>query len=597
MNFYDFSGGIVDQKSPYLLKRDEALELVNFDVDQGGLRVRPGTVRKYGPFSGEVTAIHKALSTTGHEILFVQSGTELAMVLGGVTCNSVFSCATFRVLPVIDGFAYLVSGTTRLLKPLYRRVDGFIPIKNCWDGYLLLERLSDDYSTQGEFPADLFGKNIWDETTKTLYYAKAHTNANKQNIRQLLETNQFVALGREGNLMHIIYELNGEYKLNLKTVYAGDVNFLYNDGCNLGDLFEYGPNLDATGKLACHCPHIVWHPASMRYFAAGHPDYPTALFISEPNDWCTYHAENMLYPHLHLGKITGLSVVEKSVVVSYEHGWSHYVGADPTEDGQWSLLSVPDGTRYGQTVCTTPGSISFLSDSGLVSFSSSMLTVQMLYSPSSSLYKFLSKEKISLPVPQKKAFAFYRNSTYYLMIDDTLYLYYFPLGAFLCYQGICCQCMAESYNGEILMGAGKYVTAFSDTDFTDYDPKTDTQIPICYSVRFPVQGAVEETELARSEELAVVSKALQFPVDCHIRLTSEREEKEGLLNHTNHITYGKTSWNERYRNSSFCETVLPWRVTGNLFLLEIFGTTTPGEMMPLQIYNIYIKLKKERDKL
>ncbi len=596
MNFYDFSGGIVNQKSPYLLKKDEALELCNFDVEQGGLTVRAGTIPKYGPFSGDVQSIHKALSVKGHEILFVKSEEGVEILVGGVKCNLRMFCNSFKVLPIIDGFAFLINGTPYHLQSVYRRVDGILPITGVWSGYVVLERLSDDYSTRGDFPSDLYETNIWDEDTKTLYYAKAHTNANRDNIKELLLGSQFVELGHEGDLVYLQYTQASEIQLNLKKLYHEHNHFTYEMSYALFQIFRQISPVEKTGQKACACPYIVWHPASMRYFAAGHPDYPTALFISEPNDWYTYLPENVLYPHLHLGKITGLSVVEKSVVVAYEHGWSHYVGSDPTEDGQWSLLSVPDGTRYGNTVCTTPGSVSFLSDSGLVSFSASMLTVQMLYSPSSSLYKFLSKEKIALPIPKEKAFAFYRNGIYYLIVDDTMYLYHFTLGAFLCYQGLTCQCITESYGGDILMGAGKYVTVFSNGASTDYDPKTDSQIPLSYSVKIPILGAVDATALARSEELAVVTKSLSCPADCHIRLSSEREVKEGTLQHTNHLSYGKTPWHYRYRDSAFSETVLPWQVTGNLFFLEIFGATNPQETLPFQIYNIYLKLKKERDK-
>lgn len=596
MNFYDFSGGIVNQKSPYLLKKDETLELCNFDVDQGGLTVRAGTVQKYGPFAGEVTAIHKALSEKGHEILFVQCGKTVEMVVGGASCNLVMRTQTFQALSTMDGFAFFIDHFPFLLQSIYRRVDGEIPVVNLWKGFLVLERLPEDYSTAGDFPADLFGKNIWDEDSKTLYYAKAHTNATPQNIRELLTTDQFVLLGAEGDLLHLRYTFTQKIQLNLKTLYHDSPYFERYRCVSLHEVFGDKLSAEPSENPGFCCPYMVWHPASMRYFAAGHPDYPNALFISEPNDWHTYLPENVLYPHLHLGKITGLTVVEKSVVVAYEHGWSHYVGSDPTEDGQWSLLSVPDGTRYGETICTTPGSVSFLSDSGLVSFSASMLTVQMLYSPSSSLYKFLSKEKIHLPVPKEKAFAFYQNGIYYFVIDDTMYQYHFTTGAFLCYRGLTCQCIAESYGGEILMGAGNYVTVFSEGKTTDYDPVTDSDIPICYTVKIPILGVGDATELTRSEELVVVTKSLSYPSDCHIRLSSEREVKEGTLQHTNHLSYGQTSWQYRYRDSGFSETVFPWKVTGNLFFLEIFGTTNPSEIAPLQIYHICLKLKKERDK-
>ncbi|MBO5409073.1 MAG: hypothetical protein J6A61_06745 [Clostridia bacterium] len=597
MNYYDFSGGIVNQKSPYLMKTNELLDLTNLDVEGGGLTVRDGTQRKYGPFSGEVTNIHKALSTKGHEILFVQCKNTLHILVAGVMCNLSMTATNFKVLPVTDGFTFLYGGTICQLKPIYRRVDGVLIVEHPWEGYLVIERLPEDYSTSGDFPADLYGTNIWDEETNILYYAKSHTDATRENIRDLLGTSQFVQLGKLGDLLHMKQKQALEAELNLRTLYCSHSGFERTKCYSLSDVFEKVATPDATGLLAIRCPYIVWHPASMRYFAGGHPDHPTALYISEPNDWKTYSQENVLYPHLHLGKITGLSVVEKSVVVAYEYGWSHYVGSDPTEDGQWSLLSVPDGTPYGKTVCSTPGSVSFLSESGLMNFSSSMLTVQMLYSPSSSLYKFLSRDKIRLPKPEKTAFSYYKNGVLYLVIDSVMYLYNFYLSAFLCYEGITCSCMTEDYDGNILMGSGRYVTAFAGGVSTDYDPKTDTDVPISYHMTAPVLGTVKENEIARCEEVVVKALGMPREIDCYLKLSSEKESREGKLLHTNHLMYGNTNWKYRYLDSEFSESFFPWKVSGNIFLLEVFGTANPADTKKLTILNIYLHIRKERDKL
>ena len=597
MNYYDFSGGIVTEKSPYLMKTNELLDLVNLNVEGGGLTVRDGTRQKYGPFVGDVTAIHKALSVKGHEILFVQCGQDVQMVVGGVQCKWKLRCNTFKVLPVTDGFLFIWGDGLYQLKPIYRRLDGEVSIKGVWEGYVVVERLPEDYSSLGDFPTDLFGSNIWDEETNTLYYAKAHTYATRENIRELLQTDQFVRVGEPGSLIMIYYAQAMETKLNLRTIQCDNSVVEINEVSVLNGIFSFVEVTETTSKQAIRCPYIVWHPASMRYFAAGNPQHPTALYISEPNDWKTYSEGNVLYPHLHLGKITGLTVVEKSVLVSYEYGWSHYVGSDPTEDGQWSLLSVPDGTRYGQTVCTTPGSVSFLSDSGLMNFSSSMLTVQMIYSPSSSLYKFLSKDKIKLPKPQKTAFSYYKNGNLYLVIDSVIFIYNFHLSSFLRYEGIACNCMTEDYSGNILMGSGKYITAFTRGEATDYDPVTDSRIPISYRMTAPVLGTVNENEIARCDEVVVKALGMPKETDCFVRLSSEKESREGKLLHTGHLLYGNSSWNHRYRDSEFSETVFPWKVSGNIFFLELFGTSNPEASIPLSVFNIYLAIKKERNKL
>lgn len=596
MNCYNFSGGIVNRKSPYLMKNDEALHICNFEIEGGGLTVRPGTRKLYGPFMGEVETIYKALSTKGHEILFVKSKEYVELVVGGTRCNLPLFCLSFQVLPVLNGFLYILTGQPRSLKPLYRRCDDPISILSGFAGYVVLEKLEEDYTTDGEFPSDLYGKNIWDTDSDTLYYGVGHTEATKENIRTLLTGAAFVAIGKLGDMMCITYKESQETKLDFKTLYYGNSKIIMEKVTLLNELFDIGTSLSPTATLACSCPYFVWHPVSMRYFAAGHPDYPAALFISEPNSYTEFSEHNVLYPHLNLGKITALAVVEKSVVVCYEHGWSHYVGADPTEDAQWSLLSVPDGTKFGETVCLTPGSVSFFSRGELMSFSSSMLTVQMIYSPSSSLYKFLSKEKVSLPNP-RKAFAYYKDGNYYLVLDDKMYLYHFSLGAFTCYEGISCQCLTEDFEGRLLMGNKNCVVCFDSELSTDYDPKTGECHPILYDAKFPVLGAVSENELARCTEVVVKHCGGGEELNCTVRLTSEREHCEGKIVPSNHLQYGISLWNRRYYDSQFSETVFPWRVSGNIFLLEISGETSPVGASPFSVLNVYLELKKERNKL
>ncbi len=597
MNCYNFTGGIVSNQSPYLMKSDEALDLCNFDIEGGGLTVRAGTKKRYGPFLGEVVAIEKSLTVKGHEILFVKTQDSVEMVVGGVQCRQRLSVSEFRIVNVIDGFLYLIGQSPRRMKPLYRRMDGSVSMEGFWDGFAVLEQLDTDYTTDGDFPSDLYECNLVDTETNTLYYVKSHTTATKENIQSLLSTSAFYKIGTLGDVVALSHQTTTTQSLNLKKLYVAGNYYTVETVDDLAVLFEKAGDVQDTAVEAYRCPYLVWHPASMRYFAGGNPKNPTALYISEPNDIFTFYASNVLYPHLHLGKITGVTVVEKSVVVGYQHGWSHYVGSDPTEDGQWSLLSIPEGARFGQTICQTPGSVSFLSDSGLVSFSSSMLTVQMLYSPSSSLYKFLSKEKLSLPTPKKQAFAYYKNGICYLVIDHQMYCYHFSEGAWIRYEGMGCNCIGESYDGTLLFGCGAYITAFSKGKNSDFDPNLQTDVPISYQSIIPIVGVVNENEVARCEEVVVKARGMDKPANCHLKLSSERESKEGTLLHTNHLLFGNTTWNNRYRDSIFSETVFPWKVSGNLFFLELSGTTNPQATTPLSILNIYLKLKKERDKL
>lgn len=597
MNFFDFSGGMVSRKSPYLMKDDQVPDISNLEIEKGGLTLRSGTKKLYGPFLGKVKSIQKALSSCGKEILFVQTENGVEMVFNGTHCRQTLTTKDFRVLSLTDGFGFVFSDSLYRMHMLFCRSDGEIKLENPGTYLLMLEQLESDYTTDSQFPADLYGCNIIDSTTGTLYHGVSHTDANPENIHGLLQTDAFFSAGRIGDLVILSYTSRDIIKVKMNNVYFTQLYLSVSAATGLINLFAFHIKPIGIPAQALACPYLVWHPASMRFFAAGNPEYPTALYISEPNDWCSFLESNILYPHLHLGNITGLSVVEKSVVVCYEYGWSHYVGSDPTDDAQWSLLSVPDGTRFGKTVCLTPGSVTFFSGGELMSFSSSMLTVQMLYSPSGSLYKFLTKDKIRIPNPFHQAFAHYMDGNYYLVIDDKMYVYHHYLSAFTCYEGLNCTCLQEDYSGRLLMGRENCIVTFFEDCSYDYDPKTNTNQPISYRVTIPVLGAARENEVARCTEVVIKTRRLSHGGDCTATLFSEKQSCSGKLCFNSRLQYGVTDWNKQYRDSYFSETVFPWQVSGNLFFLELEGISHPEEAAPVAIYNVYLEFKKERNKL
>ncbi len=596
MDYYDFSGGMVNCRSPYLMKTDEVENISNFEIEGGGLTVRDGTKKIYGPFSNEVKGIHKILSPKGHEILLVDTEPTAEMMVAGMKCNLSMHASGIQVIHTTDGYGFLFGGIGRTMLPLYRRCDGEITLEEPIKVSLFLEQLEDDYTTDGDFPADLFGCNIIDSDTGVLYYCDNRTNASKENIHDLIKNEPFIRLGKVGGLVFMNYTAGSKITVDMKKGYYEHTFFSISEMTSLSDLFPNVLDLQGVTQQAFSCKNFVWHPASMRYFAAGNKQNPAALYISDPNNWCNFSEVNVLYPHLNLGKITGLSVVEKSVVVCYEYGWSHYVGSDPTEDGQWSLLSVPNGTKFGNTICLTPGSVSFYSGGELMSFSSSMLTVQMLYSPSSSLYKFLSKGKVKLPKSPKSAFSYYRQGKYYLVLDDTIFVYHVSSGAFTCYNGIACRCMTEDYSGRMLLGHGNCIVGFDDECHFDYQPTTDSNEPISYRASFFVLPSVNENEIARCTQMVVKTKGCFNHLDCKVKLSSEQECNTENLQATDHLIYGKSPWGHRYYPSDFTETIGSPNVSGNFFRLEIEGQTDVEQTEKFSVLNVFLEMKKERKK-
>ena len=186
MDYYDFSGGMVNCKSPYLMKTDEVENINNFEIEGGGLTVRSGTKKLYGPFSNEVKGIHKILSPKGHEILLVDTNPTAEMVVAGVKCNLSMPASGIQVIYTTGGYGFLFGGSGKTMLPLYRRCDGEINLEEPIDVCLFLEQMENDYTTDGDFPADLFGHNIIDSDTGELYFCDNRANAAKETIRELI---------------------------------------------------------------------------------------------------------------------------------------------------------------------------------------------------------------------------------------------------------------------------------------------------------------------------------------------------------------------------------------------------------------------------
>lgn len=176
------------------------------------------------------------------------------------------------------------------------------------------------------------------------------------------------------------------------------------------------------------CKMFVLHVNSMRIFASGNVDDPTAVYYSEPGDPTFVKSTSIMYPASAEGKVTGMIQFMQSILVSYTYSWWQFSGDDPegefgAPNATWVRLPIPHGAVSPDTVVLTPQSFTFLSRSGLHAVSINLLSQTFVVVDSSQLVKNLTGEKVdvimgTLKKPELARLIYYQNKLYLAYCQD-----------------------------------------------------------------------------------------------------------------------------------------------------------------------------------
>jgi hypothetical protein len=600
MDFNNFRGGLNTLASPYQLEGNQLSDMQNLDIEYGGLKLRCGTKAKYGPFLGNITNIQKAIDANDNKLIFVDSGNKLEFLINGHLAVDKFDINyPTKIIHKKNGFYIRKDNLLLTLKSFVCRVNANYVVPPYNFLYVFLNKTEFDFMSDGVFPTNLNGYTIIDSRNNKLYYCQDNVNCDNTNIYTELLTSKFKYLGVINNFVRIYSNLDNSPSISGITL-KPSIGSITIDPYSIASLLVWQSLVEnSTNKpnKAIQSENIIWHPASMRYFAAGNKTNPQALYISDPDDITKFQSVNILYPHLNLGKITSLSIVEKSALVGYEYGWSHYVGLDPTTDAQWSLLSIPDGCKYGQTVMPTPSAISFFTNNGIVGFSTSLLMLQTMFTPSANQYKFFSKGKLIMKMPTQKCTSFYKDGKYYLVLDGNIYIYNYQTDAFILYKGLDIKVITDDFDGNLILAHKNYIVTFDEAIYTDFDPLTGSKKPIEFSASFPIVGITKDNEVARITNMDVKSLSEENSIQATLSIESELYKNEYPLDNTNNLIYQNGNWVKNYFNSRLCENLFNVDISGNIFFISISGQTNITTPQDFNVLNIFVNAKKERNKI
>ncbi|MDK2932406.1 MAG: hypothetical protein PWP27_216 [Clostridiales bacterium] len=242
------------------------------------------------------------------------------------------------------------------------------------------------------------------------------------------------------------------------------------------------------------CTMFIQHPSSLRIFAAGNPDDPTALFYSEPNDIGYFKETSKAYPYTNDGKITAICNLSDDLLVSYNNIWYHWRGIDPTTDAIWKPLPIPYGCVAHHSIALTPFSITFLGQDAIYRVSASILSQEVVMVQPDQIIDRLSENKVERTLKtiknKEKVRAVFHDNKYMLAFsdDDTIsynnkVLVYFwnRPGGFVVYTGWEHYAWYKKTNGELLFTSKNYLLT-TNKGYSDIDVDTGEKKGICFSV-------------------------------------------------------------------------------------------------------------------
>ena len=273
---------------------------------------------------------------------------------------------------------------------------------------------------------------------------------------------------------------------------AGVDKFWIYDGTTVA---EVTPNSATDNNLTPikRCRFFVWHPNSMRVFAAGDPQDRAALYYSEPNDPTYFKSTNKLYPTTGDGPVYGLAIFSDAMLAFYRRSVWGWKGANPAVDATWRKVPVGKGTVQGQTIRETPGSLTFLSPGGLTAITPAVLaeeTVVLL--PTENLVVDLSENKVGSIVRNiQQACAVYddRSKRYLLAYSDVqaarpdkVLVFDWELKAFTRYTGFVVNDLLVRSNGDVLVATNGYILRLGQ-GYKDFDVTTGGYKAIAFQVK------------------------------------------------------------------------------------------------------------------
>lgn len=338
VDYLGFAGGTNSDLMPDAMADNEARQIDNFDIKSKGWETRDGCEKiNTAAYTASTTQLLTWHSPSGNTIELAVNGKNLCVINANGTKTIKQALASDKI-----GYATFLNGV------LYF-VDG--------DKYRTFGMFNYDTDVAGTAATTLLAtdvvRNIPISTHSTTPGVAGHYYMPKTTGSYTLSSADY---GNTANWTDVT-DTTGTYCDRVVEVIADS------DGTNL------------LGRIS-KCTMLAYHPTSNRMFAAGNPNYPSAMFWSEVGKPNFFKAVSKNNPAGNLGYVKGLMAVSQSMVVSYTNGFMVWNGITPSMDdtsATWKAMPIPVGPVSRDAMCMVYNGIAFMSQRGFHIMSTSLL--------------------------------------------------------------------------------------------------------------------------------------------------------------------------------------------------------------------------------
>ena len=337
--YRDFSGGLNTDNISDALSEKELLVAENIDYSRrGNLSKRPD-VSNYNStsYNMQVERVFEWIKENGQsELMAVMADEYMYKIDGPDSKTQLFKLEnTYIDNEVLKNYMYFLDGNN------YYRID---------DETFTVEPVPEKDTSEKQEADEVFDAEL----------GAGHSLEDDFSIAENSETvykNQDMETEYTKNTDYSMDYANG----NITPLSDGDMK----DGEAYYIEYEYIEPSDNDLSSIKNCKYITRHEKSYRFFCAGNPNDPKALYYSEYNDPQYFKDISVLYPTTNDGPIQGLSTINDMLVVFFKHSIWVWRGIDPERDAVWEKMPVKHGTKNHRTIELAYNSLTFVDNNGI----------------------------------------------------------------------------------------------------------------------------------------------------------------------------------------------------------------------------------------
>lgn len=439
LKFYDdFRKGINDTISPNQLKDNEMFEAENVDLNErGGFSTRKGTVKvNETSLSGKILNQMEWIVGSEERLIILRKKDSDGTLEVGELKNDVFTPTQV----VTDENTHFF-----ILKNFFYIIDNLAEKIYEWGAF-------DFVSTQSTQTIAV-GDVVLNKDDKKFYKSKTVSGSVDLSIQTYTDTVKWEDI-------------------------TGIENIVSNECRDINTSDAVDNDMSPIKK----CTMFAFHNDSLRVFASGNPENPSALYYSEFNDFGYFKEISIMYPTTNEGRVTAITDFSDVLMVSYPNRWYFWRGV-AIDEATWRPLPLNYGCQSYGSLVITPMSLTYLGRNNIHQVDINLVSNQVISMQSYEMINSISEgviEKLVEGMENKHlAKGVFHEGKYMLFYcdDETLdynnkvLIYNWKSKGFSVYSNWKTKNVSKVSSGDLLISYQNYVlktgNGYSDIDVTD----------------------------------------------------------------------------------------------------------------------------------